>query len=133
MEGLWNKGTWSHKKGPQDENFNSSDSISERGSCINKTSLSLEDVEDVESDDNDLDDSEDATQVQNLEMEKSENEGHGFFKTFLDEVNQDDTTTPPNQSPKKFKRLPNQTQNLNLLIWSVEEDNEGDLQCLKNI
>ena len=54
-------------------------------------------VEDVQSDD-DLDGNQDGTQVQNSEMEKLENEGPGFFKNFLDEVNLSDTTTPPNQS-----------------------------------
>ncbi|PWA46266.1 myb/SANT-like domain-containing protein [Artemisia annua] len=59
----------------------------------------------VESDD-DLDGSQDGTQVQNSDMEKLENEGPGFFKTFLDEVNLADTTTPPNQSgiPKKIHK-----------------------------
>lgn len=59
----------------------------------------------------DLDGSQDGTQVPNSEMEKLENEGPSFFKSFLDEVNLGDTTTPPiqnqNQSgiPKKINKL----------------------------
>ncbi|GKG15911.1 hypothetical protein Tco_0358234, partial [Tanacetum coccineum] len=50
-------------------------------------------VEDVESDD-DLDGNQDGIQVQNSEVEDFENEEPGFFKSLIDEVNLDDTTTP---------------------------------------
>ncbi|GJV97413.1 Myb/SANT-like domain-containing protein [Tanacetum coccineum] len=64
-----------------------------------------EEDEDVESDD-DLDDTQEGTQVDNFEMEELQNTEPSFFKSFIDEVNLADTTTPSNQSgiPKKVQK-----------------------------
>ncbi|GKB79687.1 hypothetical protein Tco_0946582 [Tanacetum coccineum] len=61
--------------------------------------------EDVESDD-DLDDDQDGTEVHNFEMEDSQIREPSFYKSFIDEVNRADTTTPQNQSgiPKKIHK-----------------------------
>ncbi|GKA58394.1 hypothetical protein Tco_0757582 [Tanacetum coccineum] len=60
---------------------------------------------DDESDD-DLDDTQEGTQVDNFEMEELQNTEPSFFKSFIDEVNLADTTTPSNQSgiPKKVQK-----------------------------
>ncbi|GJY77701.1 hypothetical protein Tco_0483502 [Tanacetum coccineum] len=66
-----------------------------------------ENVEDEDVESNDvLDDHQDGTEVHNFEMEDSQIGEPSFYKSFIDEVNRADTTTPKNQSdiPKKIHK-----------------------------
>ncbi|GKB86500.1 hypothetical protein Tco_0958772 [Tanacetum coccineum] len=92
-------------------------------------------VEDVESDD-DLDGNQDGIQVQNSEMEDFENEEPGFFKSLIDEVNLDDTTTPPNQSgifKKNHKPTKSNTKPKTINITRRGRESEGSAMLKEHL